>query len=98
MLTAYDTLFLYDRHARARNVYIREGCHKLSATQGQIPPMAEPALAKVTIFELAKRPWGWLSTSAEVDDRVYIGSEMAPAAMQCRVLITGLRGQSRQLT
>src|SRR5215831_15741042 len=33
--------------------------------------MAEPALAKVTIFEIAKRPWGWLSTSAEVDDRVY---------------------------
>jgi hypothetical protein len=31
-------------------------------------------LAKVTIFEVAKRPWGWLSTSAEVDDRVYVGS------------------------
>jgi len=36
--------------------------------------MAEPALAKVTIFEVAERPWGWLTTSAEVDDRVYVGS------------------------
>src|SRR5262249_51133318 len=34
----------------------------------------EPALARVTIFEAAERPWGWLSTSAEVDDRVYVGS------------------------
>ena len=33
-----------------------------------------PALAKVKIFEFAKRPWGWLTTSAEVDDRVYVGS------------------------
>jgi len=33
-----------------------------------------PALCKVTIFEIAERPWGWLSTSAEVDDRVYVGS------------------------
>jgi len=33
-----------------------------------------PALAKVTIFEVAERPWGWLTTSAEVDDRVYVGS------------------------
>jgi hypothetical protein len=29
-----------------------------------------PALANVTIFEVATRPWGWLVTSAEVDDRV----------------------------
>jgi hypothetical protein len=29
-------------------------------------------LAKVTIYEVAERPWGWLVTSAEVDDRVYI--------------------------
>jgi hypothetical protein len=29
---------------------------------------------KVTIFEVAKRPWGELRTSAEVDDRVYVGS------------------------
>jgi hypothetical protein len=34
----------------------------------------EPALAKVRIYELAERPWGWLVTSAEVDDRVYVGS------------------------
>ena len=34
----------------------------------------KPALAKVTIFEVAERPWGWLMTSAEVDDRVYVGS------------------------
>ena len=33
-----------------------------------------PALAKVKIFEVAERRWGWLMTSAEVDDRVYIGS------------------------
>ena len=33
-----------------------------------------PALAKVTIFEVAERPWGWLMNSAEVDDRVYVGS------------------------
>jgi hypothetical protein len=33
-----------------------------------------PALANVTIFEVATRPWGWLVTSAEVDDRVYVGS------------------------
>jgi len=25
-------------------------------------------------YEIAERPWGWLSTSAEVDDRVYVGS------------------------
>jgi len=37
------------------------------------PPKA-PVLAKVTIYEIAERPWGWLSTSAEVDDRVYVGS------------------------
>jgi hypothetical protein len=34
----------------------------------------EPALARVTIFEVAEREWGWLSTSAQVDDRVYVGS------------------------
>jgi len=28
----------------------------------------------VTIYEIAERPWGWLMTSAEVDDRVYVGS------------------------
>jgi hypothetical protein len=32
------------------------------------------ALAKVTIYEVAERPWGWLVTSAEVSDRVYVGS------------------------
>jgi len=37
-------------------------------------PPVKPALAKVTIFEVAERPWGWLTTSAEVDDRVYVGS------------------------
>jgi hypothetical protein len=38
------------------------------------PPPVKPALARVTIFEVAERPWGWLSTSAEVDDHVYVGS------------------------
>jgi hypothetical protein len=33
-----------------------------------------PDQTRVTIFEIAERPWGWLSTSAEVDDRVYVGS------------------------
>jgi len=37
------------------------------------PPVA-PALAKVTIYEVAERPWGWSVTSAEVSDRVYVGS------------------------
>jgi hypothetical protein len=32
-----------------------------------------PTLAKVTIYEVAERPWGWLVTTAEVDDRVYVG-------------------------
>ena len=32
------------------------------------------ALARVTIFEVAERPWGWLTTSAEVDDQIYVGS------------------------
>ena len=33
-----------------------------------------PALAKVMIFEVAHRLWGELRTSAQVDDRVYVGS------------------------
>jgi hypothetical protein len=33
-----------------------------------------PALGKVTIYELAKRPGFWLLTNAWVDDRVYVGS------------------------
>ena len=37
-------------------------------------PPVKPALAKVTIFEVAERPWGWLTTSAEVDNRGYVGS------------------------
>jgi hypothetical protein len=36
--------------------------------------LKEPALARVTIYEVAERPWGWLITNAEVDDRVYVGS------------------------
>jgi len=28
---------------------------------------------KVTIFAVAERSWGWLITSAEVDDTVYVG-------------------------
>jgi len=39
-----------------------------------LPAPASPARAKVTIYEIADRRWGWLSTSAEVDDRVYVGS------------------------
>jgi hypothetical protein len=34
----------------------------------------DAGLAKVAIFEIAERPWGWLSTSAEVDDCIYVGS------------------------
>ena len=45
----------------------------MSTAPSCIEPV-NPALAKVTIFEVAERPWGWLMTSAEVDDRVYIGS------------------------
>jgi hypothetical protein len=37
-------------------------------------PGKEPALAKATIYEVAIRPWGWLVTSAEVDDCMYVGS------------------------
>jgi hypothetical protein len=37
-------------------------------------PTNGPALARVKIFEVAHRPWGDLMTSAEVDDRVYVGS------------------------
>jgi hypothetical protein len=33
-----------------------------------------PDRTKVTIFEVAERPWGWLTTSAVVDDGVYVGS------------------------
>jgi len=44
------------------------------ATDTEIIPPVKPVLAKVTIFEVAERPWGWLTTSAEVDDRVYVGS------------------------
>jgi len=33
-----------------------------------------PDRTKVTIFEVAERRWGCLTTSAEVDDRVYVGS------------------------
>jgi hypothetical protein len=35
---------------------------------------AAPNLTKVTIYQIAERPWGWLMTTAEVDDRVYVGS------------------------
>jgi hypothetical protein len=31
-------------------------------------------LAQVTIYEVTERPWGWLVTSGEVNDRVYVGS------------------------
>jgi len=30
---------------------------------------------KVTIFEVTKRPWGELMTTAEADDRIYVGSQ-----------------------
>ena len=38
------------------------------------PICPQPALAKVTIFEVAHRSWGELMTSAEVSDCVYVGS------------------------
>jgi hypothetical protein len=42
----------------------------------------EPMSAKVTIYEVAERPWGWLVTSAEVDDREYVRIErLATAAI-----------------
>jgi hypothetical protein len=42
---------------------------------GDAPRTASaPASAKVRIYEVAERPWGWLVTSAEVNDRVYVGS------------------------
>ena len=44
------------------------------AADTEMTPSVKPALAKVTIFEVAKRPWGWLTTCADVDDRVYVGS------------------------
>ena len=44
------------------------------ATDTEIIPPVKPVLAKVTIFEVAERPWGWLTTSAQVDDNVYVGS------------------------
>jgi hypothetical protein len=79
-LTTYDTLSLYDRHARARKRLYTENLSEVVRKQGWRPmanadqPPIEPALARVTIFEVAERPWGWLTTSAEVDDRVYVGS------------------------
>ena len=78
------TPFPYMTVKRARvYAYIRNPCHTVSqlafcaatmwADTKMMPPV-EPALAKVTIFEVAERPRGLLITSAEVDDRVYIGS------------------------
>jgi hypothetical protein len=37
-------------------------------------PASKPVLARAVIFEVANRSWGELVTSAEVDDRVYVGS------------------------
>jgi len=56
------------------------------------PPPVKPALAKVTIFEIAERPWGWLTTSAEVDDRVYVGSRRVAPTTQCRVPSNWIQG------
>jgi hypothetical protein len=33
-----------------------------------------PDQTRVVIYEIAERSWGWLSTSAEVDPRTYVGS------------------------
>src|SRR5262249_13608257 len=55
----------------------------MSTAPSCIEPV-NPALAKVTIFEVAERPWGWLMTSAEVDDRVYIGSREWRRPVECR--------------
>jgi len=57
----------------------------MAADAEMIPPV-KPALARVTIFEVAERPWGWLTTSAEVDNRVYVGSRRVAPATQYRVL------------
>src|SRR5262249_33329854 len=58
--------------ARVTSIYRKGviGCQQPWPTPKDRPPMAEPALAKATIFEIAKRPWGWLSTSAVFDVRV----------------------------
>jgi hypothetical protein len=44
------------------------------AADTEMAPPVGPALAKVTILEVARHPWGWLMTSAKVNDRVYVGS------------------------
>jgi hypothetical protein len=62
---------------------------------GDAPRVGKPALAKVTIFEVAERPWGWLTTSAEVDDCIYVGTPEWQAAnpKEWRALLK----QSKQL-
>jgi hypothetical protein len=52
--------------------------------------------AKVTIFEVAERPWGWLTTSAEVDDRVFVGSPEWREANP--MLWSALQKQSKRLS
>jgi hypothetical protein len=42
----------------------------------EMTPPKEPAvLARVTIYEIAERPWGWLVTNAWVDDYLYVGTQ-----------------------
>src|SRR5262249_16382682 len=42
-----------------------------------------PALAKVTIYEIAERSGGWLTTSAQADDREDVGSAEWRRGQQC---------------
>jgi len=58
--------------ARVTSIYRKGviGCQQLPGPEIEAPPMAadtetippvKPALARVTIFEVAERPWGWLT-------------------------------------
>src|SRR5215475_12917017 len=73
---------LQDQHLecllQVRNASRRSHKHRGS----QMTPPVAPALAKVTIFEVAIRPRGWLVTSAEVNDRVYRVAGVAQAIGQ----------------
>jgi len=38
-------------------------------------PSGKPAVTKVTIYQVTKRPWGELVTDARVDGREYVGQQ-----------------------
>src|SRR5262249_38286619 len=41
-------------------------------------PSGKPAVTKVTIYQVTKRPWGELVTDARVDGREYVAQQVAP--------------------